>query len=89
LVSSRRETEIGADIGRLGNQWNSAGPVLLHTERLTENDLHHGPDWIRQGATAPICREQQWAAPEDFWIADVVSHKEQERYVLDHWLLPE
>ncbi len=84
LDSPAKRVELG-----VWNQWNSAGPVLLHTERLTENDLHHGPDWIRQGATAPICREQQWAAPEDFWIADVVSHKEQERYVLDHWLLPE
>jgi hypothetical protein len=71
------------------NQWKSAGPVLLHSERLTENDLLHGPNWIRQGATAPICRERQWASPGGFWIADVVSRKEQERYVLAPWLLPE
>jgi len=78
----------GVELG-VWNQWNSAGPVTLHSGRLTESDLQHGPDWIRQGATAPIIREHYWEVPGDFWIADVVSHKEQKRYVLDPWLLPE
>ena len=78
----------GVELG-VWNQWNSAGPVSLHSDRLTENDLQNGPDWIRQGATAPIVREHYWDVPGDFWIADVVSHKEQERHVLDSWLLPD
>jgi len=77
----------GVELG-VFNQWNSAGPVTLHSDRLTEDDLQHGPDWILRGATSPICREYHWVAPADFWVADVVSHKEQERYVLDSWLLP-
>jgi hypothetical protein len=70
----------GVELG-VFNQWKSTGPVTLHSDRLTEADLRHGPDWIRHGATSPICLEHHWVAPADFWIAEVVSHKEQDRYV--------
>lgn len=78
----------GVELG-VFNQWFSAGPISLHSDRLTGDDLQRGPDWLRRGATAPICREYQWATPADFWIADVVSNKEQDRYVLNRQLLPE
>ncbi len=71
------------------NQWISAGSVLLHSDRLTESALRSGPDWLRQGATAPICLERQWAVPDEFWIATVVSRKERGRHFLDSALLLE
>jgi hypothetical protein len=70
------------------NKWHSAIPFALNTERLTDDDIAVGPDWIRQGSIAPICREYVWWKPERIWVADVVSHREGERYFLDSNLLP-
>jgi hypothetical protein len=70
------------------NQWNSAVPYVLHANRLTPSDMVAGPDWIRSGATAPICRENVWWKPERIWLADVVSHLDGDRYFLDGDLLP-
>jgi hypothetical protein len=80
-----------AQVVKLGvfNQWISAGPVSLHSGRLTATDLELGPGWIRDGATAPICREHAWINPSEFWMADVVSHLDRGRYVVDPWLLPD
>ena len=70
------------------NKWHSAVPFALRSERLTDNDIAVGPDWIRQGSIAPICREYVWWKPERIWVADVVSHREGGRYFLDPNILP-
>jgi hypothetical protein len=77
----------GIELG-VFNRWNSAGPIALHSDRLTREDFEIGPDWIRRGSTAPICREHFWRKPERIWVADVVSRQERGRYVLDSNLLP-
>ncbi len=83
--------ESPAQVIKLGvfNQWVSAGPVSFHAGHLTPSDVELGPDWIRHGATAPICREYAWVTPANFWMAEVVSHLDQGRYVVDPQLLPE
>jgi hypothetical protein len=83
--------ESPAQVIKLGvfNQWISAGPVSLHSGHLTPRDVELGPDWIRHGATAPICREYEWVTPANFWMAEVVSNLDQGRYVIDTRLLPE
>jgi hypothetical protein len=70
------------------NQWISAGPVTLRGDRLERSELDTGPAWIRDGATAPICRERYWLAPDQIWVAEVVSTNEGGRYCLDRTLLP-
>jgi len=70
------------------NQWLSAGPVNLNDGRLERQDVNAGPAWIREGATAPICKEQFWLAPERVWIAQSVSRFDKGRYRIDPHLLP-
>ncbi len=84
LASPSDKIELG-----VWNQWKSAGAVPLHSERLTESDMRHGPDWSRQGATAPIVREQQWNSPQEFWIGEVLSKQRGERFFLPSSMLPE
>jgi hypothetical protein len=77
----------GIELG-IFNQWHSSGPIALHSDRLTREDFATGPDWIRQGSTAPICREHFWRKPERIWVAEVVSRQERGRFVMDSNLLP-
>jgi hypothetical protein len=90
LLSTPSLLDNPADEIALGvfNKWPSAVPIVLRSERLTENHIAGGPDWVRQGSTAPICREYVWWKPERIWLADVVSHREGEGYFLDPNLLP-
>jgi len=70
------------------NQWLSAVPVDLKGERLTASDLNNGPDWLRGGATAPICKECFWLSPERVWIAELASVENAGTHVLEPHLLP-
>jgi hypothetical protein len=78
LISQPSLLDTPADGIELGvfNQWHSAGPMALHSNRLTRKDLQIGPEWISRGSTAPICREHFWQRPERIWVADVVSRRE-------------
>ena len=71
------------------NQWLSAGPVTLHHDRLDRTDIESGPAWLRNGATAPICHERYWLAPERIWIAQSASRIGSDgRHRLDPKFLP-
>jgi hypothetical protein len=70
------------------NQWRSAGAIALGPGGLTGAQWATGPAWLRDGATAPICREQSWRRPEKIWIADVVSQPDGDRHVLAPSLPP-
>lgn len=70
------------------NQWLSAGPVTLRGTRLNEADIVSGPDWLRIGATAPICREHYWMTPERVWVAETLSVREEGRYRVDPSIFP-
>ncbi len=77
----------GIELG-VFNQWRSAGSIRLGSNRLTLQEREDGPDWIRRGATATICREYFWNSPEQIWIADAVSHLDSGRHILNAELLP-
>ncbi len=70
------------------NQWKSAGAIALPVGGLTDAQWANGPAWLRDGATAPICREQVWRRPEKIWVADVVSRPDGDRHVLNPALRP-
>lgn len=70
------------------NQWLSAGPVTLHGNKLEREDVNSGPAWIRDGATAPICREQSWLAPVRVWVAETASSDNNGCYRIEPSLLP-
>lgn len=70
------------------NQWLSAGPVKLPGTRLNKADIVSGPDWLRTGATAPICRERYWLAPERVWVAETLTFYDGARYRVDPSVLP-
>lgn len=78
----------GIELG-VFNQWQSAGSIALPFGRLTDAQWVTGPAWLRDGASAPICREQFWRRPEKIWIADVVSHPDDDRHVLGAALRPQ
>lgn len=80
-------TPAGTELG-VFNQWLSAGPVKLPGTRLNEADIVSGPDWLRIGATAPICRERFWLAPERVWVAETLTFFEGGRYRVDPSVLP-
>jgi len=77
----------GIELG-VFNQWLSAAPIKLHKNRLDLADVNFGPGWIRDGATAPICREHYWMVSELFWIGEVVSSEANGRHWIDPSLLP-
>ena len=78
-VPSMLETKpAGTQLGMF-NQWLSAGPLTLHRDRLNEADVTSGPDWLRVGATAPICREHYWMTPEQVWVAETLNVREAGR----------
>jgi hypothetical protein len=77
----------GTQVG-VFNQWLSAGPVTLRGERLDAADMQAGPDWLRNGATAPICREHFWMMPERFWVAEASSVMDGARYRIDPSIVP-
>ncbi len=70
------------------NQWLTAGSVPLDRVRLDESDVSSGPAWLRDGATAPICRELYWLAPERIWLAETACDRVDGLYRLDRSLLP-
>ena len=87
VPSMLEATPSGTQLG-VFNQWLSAGPVTLRGTRLREADIVSGPDWLRTGATAPICREHYWMTPERLWIAETLSVRKGGRYQVDPSVLP-
>ena len=87
VPSMLEATPSGTQLG-VFNQWLSAGPVTLRGTRLREADIVSGPDWLRTGATAPICREHYWMTPERVWIAETLSVRKGGRYQVDPSVLP-
>ena len=77
----------GIELG-VFNQWKSAGAIALPFGRLSDAQWATGPAWLRDGASAPFCREQSWRRPEKFWVAEVVSHPDGDRHVLAPALRP-
>jgi hypothetical protein len=87
VPSMLKATPSGTQLG-VFNQWLSAGPVTLRGTRLNEVDIASGPDWLRIGATAPICRELYWMTPERVWVAEALSVREEGRYQVDPSVFP-
>ncbi len=83
LTSEPAGTQLG-----VFNQWLSAGPVALNKNKLAGEDIKSGPAWIRDGATAPICQEQFWLAPERVWVAETASCLDKGRYRIEPSILP-
>ncbi|MBW6496494.1 MAG: hypothetical protein K0B16_18450 [Burkholderiaceae bacterium] len=83
LEASPSGTQLG-----VFNQWQSAGPVTLRGTRLNEADIASGPDWLRSGATAPICREHYWMTPQRVWVAETLTVLGGGRYWVDPSALP-
>lgn len=88
VPSMLKATPSGTQLG-VFNQWLSAGPVTLRGTRLIQADVASGPDWLRIGATAPICREHYWMTPERVWVAETLSVLEGGRYRIDPSVLPD
>lgn len=80
-------TPSGTQLG-VFNQWLSAGPVTLRGTRLSEGDIASGPDWLRIGATGPICREHYWMTPERVWVAETLSALAGGRFRVDPSVFP-
>jgi hypothetical protein len=72
----------GVEIG-VFNQWRSAGTITPRSDRWAAYEIQNGPEWLRKGATAPICRESYWMIPERVWVASVVSHEIGGRHFID------
>ncbi|MEB8388768.1 hypothetical protein OO012_16185 [Rhodobacteraceae bacterium KMM 6894] len=65
------------------NCWKSAGTITQTSEKWVPPRDFAAPDWLHEGAEAPICREYVWAVVDGFWVADAISKKVNGRHFLD------